>query len=293
MSLIPEIALVQQKPERTFGDMKQHMSLSSRRNRRSLQRQAWSGEDDDARVSIGCGVEADISSFQGLPASLDRTTSPRRRMQHVQNAQACNNVTDFFCWMSCLDIPNAQNAQGYLTEGYSLYCMDPAIYVSSGNQVSKAVEACPTGEHNPDCLGVWAITAPNVPGYDLPRNTSAASTIDDDQFCYGGTSMYMDGFHFTDTTCVIYLFPEWVLSSKAKLAGAAIGTVVFGVALKAVIHFRRRTIGAMSMAPGYNRLLASATFYGLQLTMGYMLMLVIMTYSGVLYVYLCRDLFFS
>ena len=90
--------------------------------------------------------------------------------------------------------------------------------------------------------------------------------------------MYMDGFHWLDSTCVIYLFPSWVLSTPAKLAIAAVGTVVFGTVLEFVIFTRRQVM--TKLKPGFHRLTASALYYGLQLTLGYMIMLVIMTFSG-------------
>ena len=92
--------------------------------------------------------------------------------------------------------------------------------------------------------------------------------------------MYMDGFHWQDSICVIYLFPEWVLSSAGKLAGASIGTLFFGMVLEAVIFARRRVVGSFE---GWKRLLASGFMYGTQLTLGYLLMLVVMTYSGPLF----------
>ena len=94
--------------------------------------------------------------------------------------------------------------------------------------------------------------------------------------------MYMDGFHWIhDTTCVIYLAPEGVLSSRGRFAAAVIGTIVFGALLEFVIYQRRRAM--VGASAGYSRLAASAVFYGGQLTLGYLLMLVVMTYSGPLF----------
>jgi hypothetical protein len=94
--------------------------------------------------------------------------------------------------------------------------------------------------------------------------------------------MYMDGFTWIhDTTCVIYLFPKWVLTTQGKFAAAAIGTFVFGILLEYAISQRRRVVS--KLGPGYRRLATSALFYALQLTMGYLLMLVVMIYSGPLF----------
>jgi hypothetical protein len=94
--------------------------------------------------------------------------------------------------------------------------------------------------------------------------------------------MYMDGFHWARaTSCVIFLVPQWVLSTPGKLAAACIGTIFFGILLELVILRRRKVV--TSLKPGYLRLATSTIFYGVQLTMGYLIMLVVMTYSGVLF----------
>eukprot|EP00956_Cyclotella_meneghiniana_P017032 scaffold27465_cov59-Cyclotella_meneghiniana.AAC.6 len=102
-----------------------------------------------------------------------------------------------------------------------------------------------------------------------------------DEYCYGGTSMYMDGFNWIGSTCVIYLFPQWVLSTPGKFAAACLGSILFGILLEFVL-WKRRVVYAM--APGRHRLVASVLAYGLQLSMGYFIMLVIMTYSGPLFI---------
>mgnify|MGYP005862105537 CR=1 FL=1 len=94
--------------------------------------------------------------------------------------------------------------------------------------------------------------------------------------------MYMDGFHWVHSSlCVIYLFPEWVLDSRVKLAMASLGTLLMGVLLEGVIWQRRRVVKRMSA--GMARLGVGSVFCGLQLTFGYFIMLIVMTYSGVLF----------
>jgi hypothetical protein len=128
-------------------------------------------------------------------------------------------------------------------------------------------------------MGSWQPTAPGVVAATV--NPDAPLSSGDEPVCYGGTSMYMDGFHWKNTVCVIYLFPRWILSTRGKLAGASVGTIAFGASLEKVIEQRRLVV--TSLKPGYRRLGISALFYGLQLTMGYFLMLVVMTYSGPLF----------
>jgi Ctr copper transporter family len=258
---------------RTFADMRKAMSGSEMKDRTFL----YMGDDERDDISIGCGVSRSASSFWTTQGGATRIN--RRRLQMVDDASACNNATNFFCWMSCLEIPDVDMAAEKINDGYSLYCLDPAKLFDSGNNVSVAHAAC-IGSHNDGCMGSWQQTVPGVPSQDLhvdEESINAAAA----QFCYGGTSMYMDGFHWTDPTCIIYLFPNWVLSSSGRLVGASIGTLFFGVALEAVIWKRRSFVQSVPL--GWKRLTASTLFYGLQLTMGYMIMLVVMTYSGPLF----------
>lgn len=276
MHLVPETAIIQENPTKTFGDMRANMVLSS-----SKPNTYGQANDDDEIVSIGCGQAPVFANNQDVTATSSRR---RRRLQHVPDGTYCNNVTNFFCWMSCLDIPGKTvEKDAYIREGYSLYCVDPGLLASSGNVVSKAMEPCiDRFSPNSDCLGSWQPTAPGVEPSAIVELSENSTDLGDQPYCWGGTSMYMDGFHWVhDTTCVIYLFPSWVLSSEGKLAAAAIGTILFGIALELVIMQRRSAMGVLKK--GRKRLAATALFYGLQLTMGYFLMLVVMTYSGVLF----------
>jgi len=247
----------------------------------------------------GCGTTIFNSGGDVLERTGSSTTlsssylrNQRRRLQHVDSPALCNNETNFFCWYQCLEIPNSDHTMDYLQDGYSLYCLDPAILLSSDNSIPDATDPCEEGYvHNSNCMGSWQLPDENVPGYDFPYfdpsliedsgPVSEYHTELEEQYCYGGTSMYMDGFHWIGTTCVIYLFPEWVLSTPSKFAWANIGSIFFAILLEFTL-FKRRSIYAMS--PGKRRLILSALVYGIQLAMGYFIMLVIMTYSGPLFV---------
>jgi hypothetical protein len=219
-------------------------------------------------------------SFSSPDHRQPRRRRRRRRLQHVGSPAECNNVTNFFCWYQCLDIPNPASAGQYAAEGYSLYCLDPAVLANSGNVVSEAAAPCEGGyNHNSNCLGSWQPTAPSLEGYPVALNASLSEV--EEQFCYGGTSMYMDGFQWVGTACIIYLFPAWVLSTPAKLVGASIGSFAMSIVLERVLFERRRL--NQQLPPGYKRLAVSALTYGVQLTMGYFIMLVVMTYSGPLF----------
>lgn len=215
----------------------------------------------------------------------------RRRLQHVGSPANCNNETNFFCWYQCLSIPDSEHTLDYLRDGHSLYCLDPSML--SDSSVAEAAAPCKGGyTHNSDCSGSWQETDSSLSGYEFPnyaaaleeeKTASAAYPAPEtgDEYCYGGTSMYMDGFNWIGSTCVIYLFPQWVLSTPGKFALACIGSILFGILLEFVL-WKRRVV--YTMMPGRRRLVLSVMFYGLQLTMGYLIMLVIMTYSGPLFV---------
>ncbi|KAL7456153.1 hypothetical protein ACHAWC_007658 [Mediolabrus comicus] len=285
----------------------------------------------------GCGttmfessplMEDELSPLSSLSSSHVKITSQRRRLQHVNSPENCNNVTKFFCWYQCIDIPNPDYAEDYVRDGYSLYCLDPSILASSDeNSVADATEPCKAGfTHNSNCHGSWQTTDVSAPRYELPDiekkvqeeaaaaaaaaaeaeaknqaeeaaetakkedEEAAAATANaatypvpttEEKYCYGGTSMYMDGFNWFGSTCVIFLFPSWVLSTRFKFGIACFGAILFGVALELVLY-KRRTVYALPA--GYRRLVLSALVYGLQLTMGYFIMLLVMTYSGPLFV---------
>ena len=277
MHLVPQDAIIQDFPQRTFADMRKAMVLhgSNGQTYSSMEGDDVVIDDD---ISIGCGVSSASSSLWSSNGGETRIN--RRRLQMVDDASACNNVTNFYCWMSCLSIPDSANAGEKMKEGNSLYCLDESELASSNN-VTEAYLQCNTfGRHNDGCAGKWLATVPNVPSQEVivDEETIAATPM---KFCYGGTSMYMDGFHWTNPTCVIYLFPNWVLSSAGLLTGASIGTLFFGIVLEAVIAKRRSVV--QSFPHGWKRLSVSTLFYGLQLTLGYFIMLVVMTYSGPLF----------
>ena len=277
MHLVPQDAIVQDFPQRTFADMRKAMVFHGSKHPTYS---SIEGEDVviDDDVSIGCGVSSAPTSLWS--ANGGETSINRRRLQMVDDASACNNITNFYCWMSCLAIPDASTASAKMKDGYSLYCLDESELASTNN-VTAAYQQCNTfGLHNDGCAGTWLPTVADVPSQEVivDEEKIAASPM---KFCYGGTSMYMDGFHWTNPTCVIYLFPNWILSSAGLLTVASVGTLFFGILLEAVIAKRRSVVQSFPL--GWKRLTISTLFYGLQLTLGYMIMLVVMTYSGPLF----------
>jgi hypothetical protein len=271
--MVPESAIVQKDPPRTLAQMRASLTLS------------FSSNDGDQNnelshvINIGCGSVSSSRDDLKLSRYLSQKVISRRRLQHVGGPEDCNNSTNFFCWMSCLDIPDVDKAEDYEKAGYSLYCLDPSVLALSGATLSQAVNECPYGVHNAKCLGSWQITVTGIPSTTVKVNRSESNQ---EPFCYGGTSMYMDGFHWKDSVCIIYLFPAWILNSPGKFAAAALGSLFVGGLLEWII-MRRRTILSV-MSPGRSRLFVAAAYYGAQLSLGYLAMLVAMTYSWPLFI---------
>jgi len=174
MHLVPESAVIQSFPEqRTFGEMKRNLGMVLQGN----------VAPKGGEFSVGCAK----SRFSEEARREFIDTRNTARLQVVNSAADCNNATNFFCWMRCMDIPNYQEAKEYIDSGHSLYCLDPQILAATGNNVAKAVEPClPSAGHNQACMGDWMVTAPNVPGYPVVVNET-----NPEKFCYGATSMYM------------------------------------------------------------------------------------------------------
>lgn len=268
-------------------------------------------EDYDAHVPSspvdGCGTNTN-DIFTEMASNTAVQKQSRRRLQHVNSPANCNNVTNFFCWYQCIKMPDSEQAEQYVYDGYSLYCLDPALLSAGDDPIRDAALPCQGGYvHNSNCQGSWQLTDETVQGYVLPYEvkpkkvehaTNNATTSHNttshnhnkatypapetgDKYCYGGTSMYMNGFTWQGSACVIYLFQSWVLTTPGKFVLAAIGSILLGIALECVL-WKRKSVYAMPS--GTRRLCLSALIYGLQLSMGYFIMLVIMTYSGPLFI---------
>ena len=138
---------------------------------------------------------------------------------------------------------------------------------------------------------------------DTPMKMDDMMSMDDDPdaFCTGmAMSMYMDGFTsslrhtwwaFASTTahrreapgCLNLFFPAWTLDGAGKFTAAAFGVLSLGVAVEALSALRRSRAVALARAKHRGRSAAAtaetALLYGLQLALGYFLMLAVMTYS--------------
>jgi len=315
MYLVPKNAIIQSEPvPYTFSDMKRSLATAH-----SAQRMFQnSNQGDQSHVVLGCGG----NKKQTL---LGQASTYRARLQMVNGPGDCSNTSNFYCWMSCQRLPDNildiqdPSVQTHLQQGDSLYCLDEAVLSSSAN-LTKAVESCRDpisgvygtlhdildtnvtiilshsypvfsffhllgGAMVTSCKTQWHSTVSGVYPLLSNQSDSSSSIPASKKYCYGGTTMYMNGFVWEDTNCIIYLFEGWIISSRGLLALACIGTVLLGVALEAVVWIRRKHLSPKALLSkaqvSFIRKLFPTTFgYAIQLLFGYFLMLVVMTYSG-------------
>jgi len=283
MHLVPENAIIQTFPTKaTFADMRQSMLLRSQ-NKTYSESIIDTNEED---ISIGCGF-APISKPEKQVTPTARSITQRRRLVHV-DPSACNNGTNFYCWMVCTSIPDVENAAAFIEQGKSLYCADKNK-IDSG--LKTATENCqsrsgiPGGAMNSNCVGMWHSSGVGIPSQKvkIPENRRFVSNLSiqeetsKEEYCYSGTSMYMNGFQWKGIYCVIYLFPSWVLNTQWKMILAFSGTFFISIGLEGIITGRRIVLPIIK---GKNtRLVVSTITYGIQLTLGYLIMLIVMTYS--------------
>lgn len=98
----------------------------------------------------------------------------------------------------------------------------------------------------------------------------------------GGAVMYMDGFRFTlagnfETQCLNLFFPSWTLNTKGKFVAAMFGVTALAIATEGISALRLRL--HKSMVPGTKRKATIMAMHGFQAFMGYMIMMVTMTFS--------------
>ena len=111
--------------------------------------------------------------------------------------------------------------------------------------------------------------------------------MDDDNasntFCSGsGMAMFMNGFASAfakRNTCLALYFDAFTLDTAVKFIIAMFGVLVLGILAEALVAFRRSRA-----EKGLAGRFEAAVGYGLQLALGYLLMLAAMTYAVELFV---------
>jgi len=89
--LVPENAIINESPERTFADMKQALVLNHHKPARVFGDDGSSNNDVPA---IGCGNVPGVES-SGQTAATTASVDRRRLQVMVEDASVCNNSTNF------------------------------------------------------------------------------------------------------------------------------------------------------------------------------------------------------
>lgn len=169
--------------------------------------------------------------------------------------QSCEEGSAY-CWMGCLSVPDDCDS----TED-NLTC------------VTAAQDPCFADSMNPSCH--WECSKAvklkqNVPNEDL--------------FCRGATDMLMGGFEASGNNgfCIILFIRYWTLNTRWKFACGCLVTMFLGFLIEFMIYLRRRVSRKVH---GKYRKLCMIGCFGVNLFLGYLAMLVVMTYS--LELFLC------
>jgi hypothetical protein len=180
--------------------------------------------------------------------------------------------------------------------------------------VCQTIETLPCGKENAICLEestgyIWTRDEPHCPGCATacqatppppspPAATPAATPhggphhhpVEKSIFCTGpGTAMHMDGFTFVsygESNCVILLFGSWRVGTSAAFAAACLGVALLGLLTEALTSFRRSGVPRSEALRGRPRAkkVVMGLLYSVQVCMGYLLMLVAMTYQVELFI---------
>jgi len=159
MHLVPDRAIIEQMPKpRTFGEMKESVAMSQRRN--------MDEGSEQSDMTIGCGNShsqiLSLSSYIASNNNHDEQFSAVQRDRLLTVAGDCTDRTNLFCWMGCRDIvDNGVSYDKNIESGKAIYCHD-ANTLSDTNDLQMAVDACTNatsnvvgGIHNKNCTNTW------------------------------------------------------------------------------------------------------------------------------------------
>jgi len=164
----------------------------------------YQDDDEQTRVAVAASRE------NGTRSS---SSSSSRYTIHKEEVGCA--AGEFHCWMKCWAADDPQCSASQHKE---------CLSTSTG-------EPCDPGKMGclPKCLA---------------NNATAGGTGDNGKFCNreNAVSMFMEGFQNPTSSkqaCVILLFPNWVLDTKAKYIWACFGVIGMGVLLEVIIALRR------------------------------------------------------
>jgi copper chaperone CopZ len=243
------------------------MPLSGRSSANSITYGEWAAWAKTSSLSpAGDAAHAEASSL--LPTGC----GGHQRSLAVFDADGCNE-NQVLCWHVCESIESLPCGKD------NAVCQDASsgdIWTRDDTHCTGCTAAC-EAMPPPPSPSPGAAEGP-------PRNA------DEPLFCTGpGTAMHMDGFTFVsygESNCVILLFNSWRIGTASAFAIAFIGIVLMGILTEALTAFRRTTIPRstfLNQRPR-TRKVAMGLLYSVQVVLGYLLMLIAMTYQVELFI---------
>lgn len=226
---------------------------------------AGSKEPQNEAVSL-CPV---ASESLPVPMPLEQEWSQLKKIECDTN--------EAFCWMNCLDLPRDT-------------CHDSVVCLN------RDQHQCCTDTITENCANMdnscrWQCgNSTNADKKHSSHIVQKKVKEDDDKFCNGaGTDMYMQGFQTSGNSkdvCVILLFSAWTLDTRTKFVFGCIGVVILGIAIEAMLCFRRKLQKRKILLrlSGLHRRVAIIALFGVNIASGYFAMLVAMTYSVELFI---------
>lgn len=183
-------------------------------------------------------------------------------------ASSCEIGKETYCWLRCIE---------YRWDVNPTSCGGPDQVVCV-NEITGIL--WDTVSHCPDCDITCASANANAT-YVTPTG-----------FCNGIlTSMYMTGFTragASDEQCIVLFFKSLVLDTPAKFAAGCLAAMAIGIIVELVVKLRRE---AQFQSSGVHRgNPVHLVLYFLQVMLGYLAMLVAMTYSIALFFMVCIGL---
>ena len=105
------------------------------------------------------------------------------------------------------------------------------------------------------------------------------------EWCPMGGSVMFNGFSglTQGPYCSLFLFQGGALDSNVKFAFAWIGTVLMSVLVDAIVYARRKYVLPRLAGSPTKRRVADSLLYAVQITDAYLIMLIVMLYSGPLF----------
>lgn len=230
----------------TWHDGAIHAAIRSRENNRD--------DDDDKWASAACAApKISAHAFDSSPVS-----SKRRRILADDNSCDAGYI---YCWLSCLEAPSECSS--------TAQCIDQTSGAEWTGDDDGHCSACAA-----TCPATSSTTRTGYCNTDIPP-----------------TTMFMDGFSLngggSNAPCVALLFKSWSLHTPALMALGFLATFIMGASIEALASVRRKLqspgfCNCHNIAPPKSRAYCVA-LYSMQVTIGYLLMLVSMTYHFVLF----------